>query len=334
MKLAYLAFTEKGLITAEKIKNKLGGEVCRCGGDISLTKWTEQHFSCCEALVFIGATGIAVRAIAPHIKAKDKDPAVVVVDELGRFAISLISGHLGGANKLALRIAETIDAQPVITTATDINRRFAVDVWSGSIGSELIETRNIKKVSSKVLRGERAKVFSSWQISGIVPKEVEVSKREDCDVCLDVRKGENDGNDMLHLVPKIGILGIGCRKGTPVEAIEKAFETFIFETGLFAEAVTCVVSIDLKKDERGIIEFCQRRGLSFETYTSEQLEEAEGEFTESEFVRKTTGVGSVCERSVAYAGGNLTDKKFVHSGVTLAFGTFKYNPAWGWEEKI
>ena len=119
MSRAYLAFTAKGEALAHRLAEALPGSVSRCGGDVTLKGWTAEHFAQDEALIFVGAVGIAVRAIAPHCRSKAADPAVVVLDEGGRFAIPLLSGHLGGANELAQRLAAVCHAVPVITTATD-----------------------------------------------------------------------------------------------------------------------------------------------------------------------------------------------------------------------
>ena len=127
MSRAYLAFTAKGEALARRLAEALPGSVSRCGGDVTLKGWTAEHFAQDEALIFVGAVGIAVRAIAPHCKSKAADPAVVVVDEGGNFAVPLLSGHLGGANALARALAKACDAVPVITTATDVNGLFAVD---------------------------------------------------------------------------------------------------------------------------------------------------------------------------------------------------------------
>ena len=109
----------------------LPGSVSRCGlGGVTLAGWTAQQFAAADALVFVGAAGIAVRAIAPHCQSKATDPAVVVLDECGRFAVPLLSGHLGGANDLACRLGAACGAVPVITTATDANGLFAVDEWA------------------------------------------------------------------------------------------------------------------------------------------------------------------------------------------------------------
>lgn len=333
MKLAYLAFTDRGMKLASDISAVLGGQASRCGNGLSLSRWTSEHFDSCDGIVFVGAAGIAVRAIAPHVHKKHSDPAVVVVDERGNFAISLMSGHLGGANRLTEKIAEITGAQPVITTATDVNGKFAVDVWSGQVNAEVMEPDRIKLVSAAVLADKNVGIYSPWKIAGTPPEHVEISDREHADVCLDVRCLKGDKETMLHLVPRIGILGIGCRKNIPEEHIEEAFEAFIDETGINPAAVVEVVSIDMKKDEAAIHSFCGRRSWPFTTFTAEELAAAPGEFTESEFVRKTTGVGSVCERSAAYAGATIIEKKFSYSGVTFAFGIKEYRPDWNRREQ-
>ena len=131
MTRAYLAFTETGLALAKRLSAALPGSVARCGQDgVSLAEWASAQFVQSDALIFVGAAGIAVRAIAPHCKSKTTDPAVVVVDECGRFAVPILSGHLGGANDLARAIAAVCGAVPVITTATDAHGIFAVDEWA------------------------------------------------------------------------------------------------------------------------------------------------------------------------------------------------------------
>ena len=131
MTRAYLAFTETGLALAKRLSAALPGSVARCGQDgVSLAEWASAQFVQSDALIFVGAAGIAVRAIAPHCKSKTTDPAVVVVDECGRFAVPILSGHLGGANDLARAIATVCGAVPVITTATDAHGIFAVDEWA------------------------------------------------------------------------------------------------------------------------------------------------------------------------------------------------------------
>ena len=166
MSRAYLAFTAKGEALAHRLAEALPGSVSRCGGDVTLKDWTAEHFAQDEALIFVGAVGIAVRAIAPHCRSKAADPAVVVVDEGGNFAVPLLSGHLGGANALARALAKACGAVPVITTATDINGLFAVDLWAKAQNCAVLEPERIKRVSGALLAGQTVRYWSPWPVTG------------------------------------------------------------------------------------------------------------------------------------------------------------------------
>ena len=170
---AYAAFTERGLRLAEKLAASLPGSVTRCGhGGPALAQWTAAEFVRSDALVFVGAVGIAVRAIAPHCQSKASDPAVVVLDECGRFAVPILSGHLGGANDLARQLSALCGAVPVITTATDANGIFAVDEWAKHQNCQVLEPARIKAVSGKLLAGQTASVWSEFSLPGAAPAGV------------------------------------------------------------------------------------------------------------------------------------------------------------------
>lgn len=156
-----------------------------------------------DALIFIGAVGIAVRAIAPHCKSKATDPAVIVLDERGRFSIPILSGHLGGANDLAKKLASICGAVPVITTATDIEGVFAVDEWAKAQNCHVLEPGRIKTVSSTLLAGKVVYYDSQWKITGTQPKNVfpaDENHQADFSVTLYPQ------SDALHLVPKSACL--------------------------------------------------------------------------------------------------------------------------------
>ena len=154
MTCAYIAFTARGLALAQQLAAACPGSVTRGGADgVRLTDWTAAQFAQSDALIFVGAAGIAVRAIAPHCRSKVADPAVVVVDEGGNFAVPLLSGHLGGANALARALAGICGAVPVITTATDVNGLFAVDLWAKAQNCAVLEPERIKRVSGALLPG-------------------------------------------------------------------------------------------------------------------------------------------------------------------------------------
>ena len=341
MKLAYLSFSETGYELAQKLSKEFGGVAGRSGqpdeqgNTISLKKWTKTHFSSCDGIIFVGAMGIAVRAIAPYIKDKTTDPAVIVIDEKAQHVIPVLSGHLGGANDLARKIAAFTGGDPVITTATDLNGVFAVDEWSKHQNCVLIEPKKIVGISGRLLHDAKASVYSPWPIAGQAPEGISLTDFPmTADIILDIKTHDTDSNadKALHLVPKICTLGVGCRKGTPADAIESHFESFIKETGIFTEAICKVATIDLKKDEKGLLEFCDRHGWPLVTYSSDELSKVQGDFTASEFVSSVTGVDNVCERSaVLSSGGKLIKEKTAGGGVTMALAASEYAPDWTWK---
>ena len=335
MKLAYLAFSDKGYELA----------AFRSGQTQSLAEWTAEHFASDEGLVFVGAAGIAVRAISPFVADKTTDPAVVVIDEKALNVIPILSGHLGGANDLARRIAEVTGAGCVITTATDINGVFAVDEWSKRQGCKLIEKERIVRVSGALLGGAKVTVKSRWDIEGEAPEGITVVGAECCgtdgaaaDVTLDAFSKDKD---TLHIVPPVCVLGIGCRKGTKKEAIEFLLEKLKEETGLLTESVCGAASIDIKKEEEGLLEFCADHGWDIDFYSSAELAEVPGDFSGSEMVKSVTGVDNVCERSAALKAGNaegaatggIVVKKMAENGVTMAVAMKEYRPDWEWKDE-
>lgn len=315
MKLAFLAFTEKGFVLAGSLAQALGGSVMRCGEPDSLQEWTKKQFAEAEGLVFVGAVGIAVRAIAPYIEKKWKDPAVVAVDECAHFAVPLLSGHLGGANSLARAISAVCGAQAVITTATDVNGVFAVDDWARCQGLSVIDPQHIKLVSAKLLAGDCVSMYIPYPVAGESPAGVALSETLPADVAVSVRRE----NAVLSLVPKIVVLGVGCRKGISRGILESVLEQFLRESGLRIQAICAVASIDLKKEEPGLLEFCRFHGWEFRTCSAGELRQVPGEFTSSAFVSRVAGVDNVCERSaVCVSGGSLCCRKYASEGVTMA----------------
>ena len=326
MKLAFLAFTEKGFALAGSLAQSLGGSVMRCGKPDSLLDWTKKHFADDDGLVFVGAVGIAVRAIAPYIEKKWKDPAVVAVDECAQFAVPLLSGHLGGANRLARAVSEVCGAQAVITTATDVNGVFAVDEWARCQELSVIDPQHIKLISGKLLAGDSVKVYSPYPIEGECPIGVEAAETLPADVAVSIRQEKA----VLSLAPKTVVLGVGCRKATPQSTIESVLERFLQQNKLHIESICAVASIDLKKDEEGILEYCQERNLPFVTYSREELEEVEGTYASSSFVKDVTGVDNVCERAALLGSskegkGRLILRKFAQDGVTVALAMKKWS---------
>ena len=313
--------TETGCCSANV---ELELERCRDGG---LSSWTEEAFHSADALLFIGSCGIAVRAIAPFVKKKTEDPAVVAIDEIGRFAIPLLSGHIGGANELALKIAEAAGAVPVVTTATDINGLFAADDWARSQGMTVANPERIKRVSSKVLSGQKLRIKSEFEISGRMPECLEPAENGSYDILISFRNEEDPGT--LILVPRIVTLGVGCHRNIELSALEKAFEEILEKSGVRKEAVFQAATIDLKKDEPALLEFCEKHRLPLRIFTADELMAVPGDFSGSEFVKKITGVDNVCERAAVLAsGGYLINKKEAGNGVTMALAVKKPDIRW------
>lgn len=331
-----IAFTDKGLALAGRIAEGLaaGGDDASCAkgfgeGKVNHHEWTAAAFASADALVFVGATGIAVRSIAPHVVAKDQDPAVIVVDEGAHFCIPLLSGHIGGANALAKRICAITGAAFAVTTASDLNGVFAVDSWAAERGLTVLNTPAIKNVTARLLAGKTVTFASEINIAGALPRNVKAaSEGEQADFRIGIHPGESG----LNLVPRIAIVGIGCRKGTDQARIARAFGAFLQDNNVAREAVCGIASIDLKKDEPGLVAFAREAGLPFDTFSEAELNALEGTFSSSDFVQGVTGVSCVCERASVAAGDTLAIPKTVIDGMTFALSV-KACPL-SWEDKL
>lgn len=284
----------------------------------------------CDAIIFVGATGIAVRAIAPFIHGKAVDPAVLVIDEAGRYVISLLSGHLGGANALARTAASLIEAEPVITTATDAESAFAVDTFAKENGFLLTDLRKAKEVSAKVLRGEKLRIYSDIPMERLVQRparhEAELVPAQDidrADIIISYRAKLLNQATGLRLIAKRVHVGLGARKGVTQAEVAAAVATCLEDAGIDPRAVVDLVSIDLKKQEAGILAYSYESDVPFVTFTAEELRSVEGAFADSSFVQSVTGVANVCERAAAFAAGRsghaeVLVHKTIHGNVTTA----------------
>ena len=286
----------------------------------SMSDWMEQAFKNCDSLIFVGATGIAVRYIAPHLKSKTTDPAVICIDERGKFVIPLVSGHIGGANDLAIRISKFIDSTPVITTATDINGKFSVDSYAVRHDMEIENVSMVKTVSSNILAGKPVEILSEFPLENI-PSELNSNDKGDVGIYISCRTENGPFNKTLKLIPRCHVLGIGCRKGIPVKKIEEFVFDTLKENDISPKSLRTIASIDLKKDEKGLLEFGERNHLPCVFFTSDELSElSDIGYSRSEFVLAVTGVENVCERSAIAASrnGKIILKKTIGDGITMS----------------
>ena len=344
MKIGIICFSLTGCETGEKIKQVLeqeGAEVRFAkkskyipdAEPVNVDAWTREQFAWASGIIFVGACGIAVRHIAPYIKSKKTDPAVLVVDECGKFVISLLSGHLGGANELTHKVAGILEAIPVVTTATDLQDCFAVDVFARKNDCQIFHMQAAKEMSAALLAGKKVGFYSEFPYDGELPKRlvlcdkngVEISSTGygtpfEIGVAVSIYQGRKPFKRTVSIVPKIVVLGMGCRREKSAEGILKAAGDALHQSGIYPQAVSKLVSIDLKKDEQGMLAFAQQWNLPFETYSQEELREIKGDFTPSSFVQSVTGVDNVCERSAVLGSkqGTLIQKKVSRDGVTTA----------------
>jgi cobalt-precorrin 5A hydrolase len=329
MRAAVLSFSRQGGRTARKIEAVLQADM-ECSlyapqkyaeagiepvqGELS--KFAGKLMKAADALIFVGACGIAVRAIAPHIQSKVTDPAVICVDELGTFSIALLSGHIGGGNRLARMIAAGLNATAVVTTATDVNGRFSVDAWAAEQGFLIGSMKAAKDVSAAILERD-IPITSDVSLPAPLPAGLYAGAEGPLGISVSVRD-HRPFCRTLAIIPQALVLGLGCRRGTSCETIEEAVREVFKENGLELRAVRSAASIDLKADEPGLLAFCERARIPITFYSAAVLSAARGEFTPSSFVQGITGVDNVCERSAVMSGGTLIVKKTARRGVTVA----------------
>ncbi len=278
-----------------------------------------ERFGESDAMIFVGACGIAVREIAPFVKSKKTDPAVLCVDDHARFVIPVLSGHIGGANELAAKLAALLDATPVITTATDINNRFSVDTWASKNGYVIDNLKTAKHVSAAILDRDVA-LCSALPIAGKLPNGVflwEEPPAPKIGIYIGWEK-KKPFAETLRLVPKVLTIGIGCRKGTDKEAIRTLVTKVLQEHDIDIRSIGQAASIDIKAEEAGLLEFCREAGWEIRFYSAEELKAVPGEFSSSGFVKSVTGVDNVCERAAMADADLLIVPKTAEGGVTVA----------------
>ena len=313
MRIKILYFTDKGKALTERLKAGLTEQdavIVPKGAPLAIV--CGDAFVDNEALVFVGAAGIAVRAVAPLVRDKLKDPPVIVIDENGSFVIPLLSGHVGGANSLALEVADIIGAQPVITTATDVSGAFSVDVFARENELRIANRDGIAKVSSSALEGKPVTIC----IKDYPPEEpvdVLIADEEAAKVLKDSAK--------IVLCPKRYAIGMGCRRGKSYEELRAFAEDVLRDSGIDISEAGCIATIDVKKDEEGLKRLSQAWRMPLITFDAGLLTKAEGSFSHSDTVLEKVGVDNVCERAAVLAAGRgsqIKVKKTARDGMTVA----------------
>lgn len=280
-----------------------------------------EHY---DAHYFIMAAGIVVRTIAPLIRDKTTDPAVMCGDEHGRFVISLVSGHIGGANELAVKLSDILGATPVITTATDVNQAPAIDVIARNQGLYIENKTAIKHVSMAFIRGDALPVHDPFHL---VSPHLPSALMEDASLFSTEKSGiwvdytvRDIPEKVLVLRPKMLVAGIGCRRGVPRQELEGHLQQVFQDQGISVNSLAKIVSVDLKAREPGLLELARTLSIPIEFYTRDQLDQVKAVPNPSSLVNKHIGVKSVCEAAAMLATGrtHLLVPKTAGQRVTLA----------------
>ena len=316
-KIALLAVTDGGHRLAEKLAAKLPNAIVilsRKGFSEILPALWEQY----DGLVFVMATGIVVRLIASLVEDKKIDPGVVVVDEKGRFAISLLSGHLGGGNDLAHQVAAISGGQPVITTASDVLGHTALDLWVREQGLFADEPAKFTTASAKLVNSGELRVFADCSDMPLPEDFVSVDDPAKAD-CVISEKQDGWPESVLLLSPRNLVVGLGCNRNTPESEIETAVREAFAEHGLNQAAIRNLASIDLKNDEQGLLAFAKSRKLRIDFFSKEQLNTVDN-VSASDVVMRATGAKSVAEPAALLSAesNKILVRKMKWKNVTLA----------------
>ena len=324
MRVYIISFTDKGDLLNKKISDLFFNyevlSYTKKKRTETLSEFTQKAFFDGNVIIFIGAAGIAVRAISGYIKSKATDPAVVVCDELGKYTIPILSGHMGGANRITEKISKSIGSIPIITTATDINGVWAVDCWAVDNNFKIYDNENIKYISSHLLKGENVGIVSDIFIDEKLPENVVFGNTDtECGIVVSPYI-EKVYKHTLNLIPKCMGIGVGSRKNADENALIRLLKNILTENNIDEYAVCGVGTIDIKKNEKSVLKLCEYLKTEPKCFSVQELNSVEGDFSSSDFVETVTGTDNVCERcAVLISGcGNLKIKKSIGDGVTLA----------------
>lgn len=298
---AVLSFTPQGELLARKIAALEMDDlaICLIHRPKPFHAWIREHFHSLDALIFIGAMGIIVREIAPFLENKQTDPAVVVLDEKGQYVISVLSGHLGGANELTRQLAKNLGASAVITTASDVNEKLAIDVFAQKNSLYISSMEQAKHCAAAIVANTPVSISldTGGKIDGRIPEELSADPPQAGFqvIVSPYRKAQEE--NVLHLIPQAFVLGIGCKKGTAAETIRVRVSEELQALQIDPHSIYGIATINLKKEEPGLLAFAKELQTRLFFYRAEELQAVEGAFTPSAFVKQITGVENVCERA-------------------------------------
>lgn len=327
MEVAIISVTKQGDLIADKIGNHIKIKLFSKYRNkiFNLKEVIEEVMNNFKFVIFISSTGIAVRSISPFLKSKKCDPAVVVIDCTGKFVISLLSGHLGGANELTLKIAQIIDGEAVITTASDNLGYEAPDMIAKANGLLISDFDKAKEVAAILVQNGKVAFIDEENLIPC-PKKYCQNEEEVEGVIYVTNKlslPTKDKSPVLKLIRKNIVIGIGCRKNYPSEKLFIKVREAFKQHNLDMEAIKTITTVEVKKDEEAIIKLSEILGCNLDIWSIDEIKTIEHKFPISQFVKKTIGVGSVCEPSVELSGGEIIVNKLPLDGMTLCIGKYR-----------
>jgi len=327
MKYAVITFTKKGDQIAEILALSLDIDLYskKNGSSFNFLEVSKKVMENYKGIIFVGSTGISVRAIAPYLKSKEVDPAVIVIDNSCNYVISLLSGHLGGANKLTLEISSILEAQPIITTATDNLGITSPDMVAKDNGLIISDMKKAKDIASLLIERKKIGFFDE---KGIIKTPTGYSSNLE-GICglLCISSSERIDTKLvanviptLKLIRKNIVLGIGCRKNFPSEKMKQIVLMMLKEYNIDIRAIKHVTTISIKKDEVAIRTLVNHIKCKLKIFTIEDIRPIQHKFCGSDFVEKTIGVCAVCEPCVELSGATIIKNKMKLDGMTLCIG--------------
>ncbi len=320
--LAIFYLNNKGEKLAYEIVNFFPhAKVCKFNQDEVKKSWED-----CSALLFIMATGIVVRTIAPLMKNKKEDPAVLVIDEEGKFVIPLLGGHQAGANELARTLSSLLNANPIITTSSDLNSLPALDLWIKRCQFFIKNPSILPKIMSKFIENKKVKVYLNSDLIHLplFPEYFQVvNEAKFADILITYKKLELK-EEQLILIPRNLVVGLGFHDWITSDVIEETIKKVFNDDGLYFEALKGIATIEKKAKNEALQEFCRKYELSLFSYKPEELQAVKG-VSSSSIVERAVGVSSVCEQSAIIASqGRLIIPKRVFKDLTIAVAEAPY----------
>lgn len=334
-KIAIIAVTARGRDLAIKLTNTIDATIFVPAKHVNSKSQAlkpdfrtgmQALFSKYQGLICIMATGIVVRTLAPVIQDKLSDPAVLVMDENGEFVISLLSGHVGGANELTEKVAALTNGKAVITTATDRANVAAIDNIAKAIDGYLPDFKaTTKRINGLLAAGEEVGIYLDEPLTidqrGFTEKAVSP-------LIYISTKWHLPKTDLerIRLIPRHRVLGVGCRKGISTETIDTAFKHFCEQENIHPRAFAEIHSISIKEQEPAIRHLAEKWDMKFIVHSAEELQTVAEKYPTSEFVKKTVQVGNVALSSADIgSSGNVISPRFAETGVTFAAGKLTKN---------